>query len=100
MKPTSQSDLEEHDAIVTQAGYVPVIDLGSGRGQGPEARLAVARTLGTACETSGFFTVVGHGVPTAAVSDMYEANRKFFALPNEQKTALRSAPDDPLMRGF
>jgi isopenicillin N synthase-like dioxygenase len=100
MTQTSQIGHEEHDTIVTQAGYVPVIDLGSARGHGPEARLAVAGILRTACETSGFFTVVGHGVPTAVVSEMYEANRKFFALPNEQKTALRSAPDDPLMRGF
>lgn len=100
MPTTSPIGLEQHDAIVTQTGYVPVIDLGSARGQGPEARLAVARTLGTVCETSGFFTVVGHGVPDAAVSDIYEANRKFFALPDEQKTALRSAPGDPLMRGF
>ena len=97
---TSQIGLGQHDAIVTRGGYVPVIDLSSARGQGPEARLAVARTLGTCCETSGFFAIVGHGVPAAAVYDMYEANRRFFALPAEQKAALRSAPDDPLMRGF
>jgi isopenicillin N synthase-like dioxygenase len=94
-------DAEDREAVVTLVeGFVPVIDLSSARDRGPEARLAVAKALGHVCETSGFFAVVGHGVSAGTVDEMYRATREFFALPNEEKSALTSAPQDPLMRGF
>ncbi|NGO12050.1 isopenicillin N synthase family oxygenase [Streptomyces sp. HC44] len=86
--------------ITVVDGYVPVIDLSSALGGTAGARQAVADAIGAACEDSGFLVVVGHGVPEASISGMYEATRQFFALPHEQKEALRSDAHDPLMRGF
>jgi isopenicillin N synthase-like dioxygenase len=86
--------------IAGVAGYVPVIDLSDARGGDPVARCQVASALGEACERSGFFAVVGHGVPDETIIDVYRAIRALFALPMPAKTALRSLPDDPLMRGY
>jgi hypothetical protein len=48
MTPTiSQVGLEQHNTIVTQAGHIPVIDLGSARGSSRWARHA-ARVTGEA----------------------------------------------------
>lgn len=48
--------------------FVPVIDL-SGRGT-PDGRAAIAAAIGRACAASGFFTVVGHGVPADLIARM------------------------------
>jgi isopenicillin N synthase-like dioxygenase len=86
--------------ITLVAGYVPVIDLTSARSGDPDARLRVARALGCACEQSGFLGIVGHGVPERTISAMYDAIQRLFRLPQAEKLALLSDPDDPLMRGF
>nr|BFE59292.1 2-oxoglutarate and iron-dependent oxygenase domain-containing protein [Dactylosporangium thailandense] len=80
-------------------GFVPVIDLATAQGPSPR-RLAAARTLGRVCATSGFFAVVNHGIPAATTAALQQATRAFFALPAEQKEALRVDPTDPLMRGY
>ncbi|GES33549.1 2-oxoglutarate and iron-dependent oxygenase domain-containing protein [Streptomyces angustmyceticus] len=86
--------------ITVVDGYVPVIDLASALGGDAADRRAVADAIGETCETSGFLVVVGHGVPAETLTRMYDATREFFALPQEQKEALRSDARDPLMRGF
>jgi len=88
------------DAITLVEGYVPVVDLSRARTGNPKARRAVADALGRVCEASGFLAVMGHGVPLATISEMYRATKEFFALPADEKFALLSDPDDPLMRGF
>ncbi|MER5638811.1 2-oxoglutarate and iron-dependent oxygenase domain-containing protein [Kitasatospora sp. NPDC002227] len=77
------------DATVV-GGYVPVIDL-SGTDT-PAGRLAAARAIGAACETSGFFTVVGHGVGQELIDRMYETSRAFFELPAEAKAEVAVVP--------
>lgn len=52
-----------------QDEFVPVIDLSSR--DTDEGRAAVAATIGRACETSGFLTVVGHGVAPERVRRRY-----------------------------
>ena len=94
------SDLGRRAPVTLVDGYVPVIDLSSARDGDERDRLLVAKTLGKVCETSGFLAVVGHGVPQATIDEMYRATKEFFALAEETKAALRSAPNDPLMRGF
>ncbi|MEU1311237.1 2OG-Fe(II) oxygenase family protein [Streptomyces cinnamoneus] len=81
-------------------GYVPVIDISGARRGDRDGRLAVARTVGEVCETSGFMAITGHGVPQTAIRDVYEATRAFFALPDEHKHRLLAERNDPLMRGF
>ncbi len=63
--------------------FVPVIDL-STRDTG-EGRAAIAAAIGRACETSGFFTVVGHGVAAELVHRMYTTTKGFFTSPEEEK---------------
>jgi isopenicillin N synthase-like dioxygenase len=57
---------------------IPTIDLSRGAA-------AVADEVRRACEDVGFMTVVGHGVPDAAIADVAAAARSFFDLPREEK---------------
>jgi isopenicillin N synthase-like dioxygenase len=60
--------------------------------EGDEAdRRAVAAEIDRACRELGFFAVVGHRVPMAAVAETREAVRGFFDRPLEEKLAVRTA---------
>ena len=75
---------------------VPVLDLTPlSRGE-PLAPLA--RELRRACETIGFFYVANHGVPQKVVDDVFDATRRYFALPVEKRLELRM--DERFRRGF
>ena len=63
--------------------FVPVVDLSDRNTE--EGRAAIAATIGKACETSGFFTVVGHGVAPELVGRMYRTTRDFFTSPEDVK---------------
>ncbi|WP_309234455.1 2OG-Fe(II) oxygenase family protein [Nocardia sp. XZ_19_385] len=63
--------------------YVPVIDLTSMHT--PDGRAAIARAIGAACATSGFFVIVGHGVTPELIDRMYATTREFFELPGAEK---------------
>lgn len=70
---------------------IPTIDVACLR---PGCRAAalegVADAIRAACEATGFFVIVNHGVPAGLVDDIFVANRRFHALPLEQKRALRT----------
>src|SRR5262245_6500681 len=75
---------------------VPVLDLtplDRGEPLGP-----LARELRRACETIGFFYVANHGVPQKVVDDVFDATRRYFALPVEKRLELRM--DERFRRGF
>lgn len=72
------------------AGFVPVIDL-SERGSVP-GRTAIAELIGRACETSGFFVIVGHGVRPELIARMYATTSSFFTLPDAEKDRVASRP--------
>jgi isopenicillin N synthase-like dioxygenase len=63
--------------------FVPVVDLSERNTE--EGRAAIAATIGKACEASGFFTVVGHGVAPELVGRMYRTTRDFFTSPEDVK---------------
>ena len=54
---------------------------------------ATARAVDDACRRSGFFRVVGHGIPPHLVRDLDRQARRFFALPDAEKdrVAMRHA---------
>lgn len=54
----------------------------------PEAQEVVVK-LRDACKTSGFFQIVGHGVPSSLQRAVFEAARKVFSLPSEEKMKLK-----------
>jgi isopenicillin N synthase-like dioxygenase len=69
------------------APRVPVIDFaaflaGDGRRQ-------VARQIREACESTGFFYLVRHGVPQASIDAVFAASRRFFAQKPEQRMKVR-----------
>jgi len=69
---------------------IPVVDLAA-----PDA----ARGLDEACRSVGFMSIVGHGIPRPVIDRMLAATDAFFALPLEQKLALRS-PSPEVNRGY
>lgn len=63
--------------------FVPTIDLSH---RNTEAgRAEIAAQMRRACETSGFFTIVGHGVAKDLVDRLYTMTNGFFTLPEAQK---------------
>jgi isopenicillin N synthase-like dioxygenase len=73
---------------------IPVIDLAPFLAGTAAGKQAVARAIGEACETIGFFTVVGHGVDPALVQRTAELSRAFFDLPMDEKQRIkRPAPE-------
>jgi isopenicillin N synthase-like dioxygenase len=70
---------------------LPLIDVSELRDGSPDP--ATARAVHDACRRSGFFRVVGHGIPPHLVRDLDRQARRFFALPEAEKdrVAMRHA---------
>ena len=64
---------------------IPTIDL---------AHVSPAEIRG-ACETVGFFTVVGHGVPDELIEEVAARSRAFFELPDAEKERFRAPAESP-----
>ncbi|MBV8169372.1 MAG: 2-oxoglutarate and iron-dependent oxygenase domain-containing protein, partial [Alphaproteobacteria bacterium] len=66
---------------------IPVIDLSAALAPGAThaARQDVAREINRACVDIGFFTIVGHGVPTPVIDALRDSAHEFFALPMAEK---------------
>jgi len=56
---------------------------------------AVAKEIAHACETIGFFTIVGHGVPKADMDAAWNACIKYFDLPASDKRKIPMTEDYP-----
>src|SRR5258708_39599628 len=65
---------------------LPVIDLTGLESDDRIALHRIARDIGKACRTIGFFYVVNHGVTSIAAA--FEQSRRFFAEPIAKKRAL------------
>jgi isopenicillin N synthase-like dioxygenase len=68
---------------------IPVIDYGPYFAGEPGELERLATEVAHACENIGFFYALNHGVPKDLIERAFAASRRFFALPNEQKLALR-----------
>lgn len=80
------------------ASELPLIDVAPLVGGGRSAGVAAA--IRRACEDTGFFYVVGHGVPEEPQRQLEELARRFFALPHERKMALRMERGGRAWRGY
>lgn len=58
---------------------------------GPTAQ-AVIDSIRTACLSTGFFQLIGHGVPHSLQSNVFSAASKFFALPTSDKMSIQMGP--------
>ncbi len=74
------------------ASNVPSIDLGPFRSGGAAEQARVAAQVAEACETIGFLTVVGHGVPDEVLGRAGTTARAFFDLPDAEKRRLALTP--------
>jgi isopenicillin N synthase-like dioxygenase len=75
-----------------QPPSIPNVDLTPLR-EGPAGIAQVAREIGAAARSIGFFTVTGHGIPAALVERVFAMSRAFFSLPaaaKEEISLLRS----------
>ncbi|WP_051467736.1 isopenicillin N synthase family dioxygenase [Actinomadura oligospora] len=78
------------NSVTMVDGYVPVIDL-SAR-DSPSGRATLAEAIGRACRTSGFFVIVGHGVPPELIDRLHTATTAFFTLPDAEKDRIAHRP--------
>lgn len=76
---------------------IPILDVSPLYGRDEAAIRSTAATLRNYLETIGFLYVVGHPIPRAAVEAVREQSRKFFALADERKLALKI---DKNFRGY
>lgn len=90
--------MDKGQAVTMVDGFVPVIDLSVGQ-RGTDRR-ALASAIGQACENSGFFIVVGHGVPTELVDQMYATTNAFFTLDDAAKDLVANRPGVSGFRRF
>jgi isopenicillin N synthase-like dioxygenase len=68
---------------------IPMLDVSGLYGDDQAAIRRIASTLRGYLENIGFLYVVGHPIPRADVEAVREAGKRFFALPDERKLALR-----------
>lgn len=77
---------------------VPVVDVSPlATRAGSEA---VAMQIDEACRDTGFFSVVGHDVPTDLVERLQRLAREFFALDEQEKAHIAMARGGPAWRGW
>ncbi|MEM7345358.1 MAG: 2-oxoglutarate and iron-dependent oxygenase domain-containing protein [Chloroflexota bacterium] len=72
---------------------MPLVDLTPFREGEPEGSRQVIDTIRQACEEIGFFTIVGHGVPSDLIDRMYHTSRAFFDLPSQEKQKVTPTGD-------
>jgi isopenicillin N synthase-like dioxygenase len=85
--------------ILTPMVKVPVIDISPFTG-GPGSKAAVAREIGQACQETGFFYVVGHGVEEGLQTRLEKASAAFFARPEAEKMQVAMAKGGRAWRGY
>jgi isopenicillin N synthase-like dioxygenase len=73
------------------ASLIRAFDLAAFEGATGADREGRAQELDRICRETGFLVLSGHGVPEATIQGVWEAARRFFALPPEQKAQV-SAP--------
>lgn len=79
---------------------LPIIDVAPLFGKQAAARARVAREIGHACRSLGFFYIVGHGVPEAVLAELDRQSRAFFALPQADKAAIAMSKGGRAWRGW
>ncbi|KAF3395057.1 Sexual differentiation process protein isp7 [Talaromyces pinophilus] len=84
----------------TSSTGIPTIDIGPylAAPDSPESRAIISKVT-KACENTGFFQIINHGVTPSIQQAAFAAARRFFALPFDQKAPL-DAKKNVGMRGY
>jgi isopenicillin N synthase-like dioxygenase len=80
------------------AASLPVIDVAPLVAGGASGE--VARAIGEACRTWGFFYVLGHGIDPGLQRRLEDASRRCFALPLQEKMEIRMERGGKAWRGY
>jgi len=72
--------------------YIPLLDMNEWFSGDEATKTKFAQKWNKAFSTSGFCTIINHGVPSSATHDMYQSTTTFFDLPLEEKSKYAS-PD-------
>src|SRR5512146_2512383 len=70
-------------------GRIPVLDIGPFLAGERGALAELARHVARSCQDTGFLVLANHGVPAALSEGCFQAATDVFALPMEQKLALK-----------
>ena len=73
--------------------HAPTINLSPAFGGSESERLKVAMQIDSACRSTGFFVVIGHGVEEKFLKNVIVSSREFFHLPVSEK--VKVAPPGP-----
>jgi hypothetical protein len=73
---------------------IPVIDIGALSGNDRTALVSVAREIGEACKTVGFFYIKNHGVPQTLIDRTYAHSESFHRSPAalKERVHVRNSP--------
>ncbi len=76
--------------VAAEPGDIPVIDVTDWSASGADEHLdAIATLVNNACETVGFYQLVGHGIRGELIAEMFEMTQRFHALPTHLKQQVR-----------
>ncbi|HEY0295037.1 MAG TPA: 2-oxoglutarate and iron-dependent oxygenase domain-containing protein [Bordetella sp.] len=78
------------------ADELPILDLGDWLAGGPIEPLV--EQFKSACTNMGFFYVKNHGIPQSVIDGVFEATRRYFSFPEEER--LKDKIDERFRRGF
>ena len=83
MPPTEISD--DQKALTVDDATLPVIDLSGLFTGSDDDKAQVAKALGNAARSSGFFYITGHGVPQTQMDAIFAASKAFHEKPRSFK---------------
>ena len=80
-------------SIGTPEFIIPTIDISQylQDSRSPLAQ-AIVQQIRDACATSGFFSLIGHGIPETLQQQAFAAAKRLFDLPSKEKVKLRDKP--------
>jgi isopenicillin N synthase-like dioxygenase len=76
---------DDQRAKKIEEAQLPVIDISGLLTDDKEAHRAVAKALGEAARTSGFFYITNHGVSESLIADLFAASKEFHEKPRTFK---------------
>lgn len=82
---------------MTDVRGIPVIDASALVTGDEKSRAALVTAFGDAYREVGFSYIVNHGIDPALIAELFEASRRFHALPRADKMAIELSPAN---RGF
>jgi isopenicillin N synthase-like dioxygenase len=87
---------------VSVAAHLPIVDIGPllNAPADPSALAETGAAIGRECRQTGFFGIIGHGVPHEAQTNLDRAARSFFALPEIVKAEIAMDRAGPAWRGW